>query len=120
MGCVAEAAKVPKEDRDHGPVWAGTRAVLTFAAPYGKRAVLTDGVTGNTSDFGSEESRFEPWSVNQEAPHSRGFCFQDRADAALGHGGENGQMQLAMCRKAGLDPPPSALPDAGIPSGAVP
>ena len=31
---------------------------------------LTDGVTGNTSDFGSEESRFEPWSVNRvnEAP----------------------------------------------------
>lgn len=27
---------------------------------------LTDGVTGNTSDFGSEESRFEPWSVNSK------------------------------------------------------
>lgn len=26
--------------------------------------VLADGVTGNTSDFGSEESRFEPWSAN--------------------------------------------------------
>jgi hypothetical protein len=25
---------------------------------------LPDGVTGNTSDFGSEESRFEPWSGN--------------------------------------------------------
>jgi len=25
---------------------------------------LTDGVTGNTSGFGPEESRFEPWSVN--------------------------------------------------------
>jgi hypothetical protein len=25
---------------------------------------LSDGVTGNTSDFGSEESRFEPWSDN--------------------------------------------------------
>jgi hypothetical protein len=24
------------------------------------RPLLTDGVTGNTSDFGSEESRFEP------------------------------------------------------------
>lgn len=23
-------------------------------------AAMTDGVTGNTSDFGSEESRFEP------------------------------------------------------------
>ena len=26
---------------------------------------MPDGVTGNTSDFGSEESRFEPWSGNQ-------------------------------------------------------
>jgi hypothetical protein len=28
--------------------------------------ILSDGVTGNTSDFGSEESRFEPWSDNKE------------------------------------------------------
>ncbi len=27
---------------------------------------LTCGVTGNTSDSGSEESRFEPWQVNQK------------------------------------------------------
>ena len=27
---------------------------------------MSDGVTGNTSDFGSEESRFEPWSDNKE------------------------------------------------------
>ena len=27
---------------------------------------LSDGVIGNTSDFGSEESRFEPWSDNKE------------------------------------------------------
>ncbi len=26
---------------------------------------LSDGVTGNTSDSGSEESRFEPWSDNK-------------------------------------------------------
>ena len=26
---------------------------------------MSDGVTGNTSDFGSEESRFEPWSDNE-------------------------------------------------------
>ena len=25
---------------------------------------LSDGVTGNTTDFGSVESRFEPWSDN--------------------------------------------------------
>jgi hypothetical protein len=27
---------------------------------------LSDGVTGNTSDFGSEESRFETWSDNKK------------------------------------------------------
>ena len=31
---------------------------------FSKRSVLSDGVIGNTSDFGSEESRFEPWSDN--------------------------------------------------------
>ena len=34
--------------------------ISTFALPE-----LTDGVIGNTSDFGSEESRFETWSVNK-------------------------------------------------------
>lgn len=32
---------------------------------------LTDGVTGNTSDFDSEKSRFEPWSVNHNKEESR-------------------------------------------------
>jgi hypothetical protein len=27
---------------------------------------LTRGVIGNTSDFGSEESKFEPWRVNSQ------------------------------------------------------
>jgi hypothetical protein len=27
---------------------------------------MPDGVIGNTSDFGSEESRFDPWSGNEE------------------------------------------------------
>ena len=27
---------------------------------------MSDGVTGNTSGFGPEESRFEPWSDNRE------------------------------------------------------
>jgi hypothetical protein len=31
---------------------------------------LSDGVIGNTSDSGSEESRFEPWSDNKKKP-----CF---------------------------------------------
>ncbi len=37
---------------------------------------LTDGVTGNTSDFGSEESRFETWSVNNHyAPNNSGLSY---------------------------------------------
>ena len=36
-----------------------------FAVPYQER--LTHGVIGNTSDFGSEESRFEPWWVNKKS-----------------------------------------------------
>ena len=38
---------------------------------------LSDGVTGNTSDSGSEESRFEPWSDNKiKNPAKAGFfCF---------------------------------------------
>lgn len=46
------------------------------------KAVLADGVTGNTSDFGSEESRFEPWSANNETPRKRGF-FVGRPASAL-------------------------------------
>ena len=34
-----------------------------FAARF-FATTLTRGVIGNTSDFGSEESRFEPWRVN--------------------------------------------------------
>lgn len=35
---------------------------LYFCTPKHER--LSCGVTGNTSDFGSEESRFEPWRDN--------------------------------------------------------
>ena len=28
--------------------------------------VMARGVTGNTSDFGSEESRFDPWRANKK------------------------------------------------------
>ncbi len=37
---------------------------LYFCRPFYKGLFLSDGVIGNTSDFGSEESRFEPWSDN--------------------------------------------------------
>ena len=43
---------------------------------------MADGVTGNTSDFGSEESRFETWSANKSRPaeHSAGrFFFEEEA-----------------------------------------
>lgn len=33
---------------------------FTFVFPNARAILLSDGVTGNTSDFGSEESRFEP------------------------------------------------------------
>lgn len=36
---------------------------------------LADGVTGNTSDFGSEESRFEPWSANKAFRYSESFFY---------------------------------------------
>ena len=35
---------------------------------------MSDGVTGNTSGFGPEESRFEPWSDN-ESFHVNGSFF---------------------------------------------
>ena len=39
---------------------------LLFLQPKSLQTIwtLSDGVTGNTSDFGSEESRFETWSDN--------------------------------------------------------
>ena len=36
---------------------------------------LSRGVTGNTSDFGSEESRFEPWRDNQRIKQRFRRCF---------------------------------------------
>jgi hypothetical protein len=46
-------------------VWKKTAKILPlshFKEPYQVLEVkLVYGVTGNTSDFGSEESRFEPW-----------------------------------------------------------
>ena len=41
------------------------KKIYTFAPSLAKRhKVLTRGVIGNTSGFGPEESRFEPWRVN--------------------------------------------------------
>ena len=36
---------------------------------------MTRGVIGNTSGFGSEESRFEPWRVNQKKGEQKKFSF---------------------------------------------
>jgi hypothetical protein len=39
--------------------------MLIFAPRYSlNEEILSDGVTGNTPDFDSGESRFEPWSDN--------------------------------------------------------
>ena len=38
---------------------------------------LTCGVTGNTSDSGSEESRFEPWQVNKIINHLQIYFVGD-------------------------------------------
>ena len=47
---------------------------VTKAPVTGRMLMMADGVTGNTSDFGSEESRFEPWSANKEGnPAKAGF-----------------------------------------------
>ena len=40
-----------------------------------RKQVLTRGVIGNTSDFGSEESRFEPWRVNMKGIISKRWSF---------------------------------------------
>ncbi len=63
---------------------------LRQGSPF-PRLPLTDGVTGNTSDFGSEESRFEPWSVNKDEqnPARAGFfiCTQtEQGEKFIPHG----------------------------------
>ena len=45
--------------------------ITIFAPPY--QVLLTHGVIGNTSDFGSEESRFEPWWVNIKSSFRAAF-----------------------------------------------
>ncbi len=37
---------------------------------------MSGGVTGNTSDFGSEESRFEPWPDNKGAAEKQLFLIK--------------------------------------------
>ncbi len=60
-------------------MYSGKRKSFNFASRFAsntagatadqadRKRVLTRGVIGNTSDFGSEESRFEPWRVNKSA-----------------------------------------------------
>jgi hypothetical protein len=50
------------------------------------KAVLSDGVTGNTSDFGSEESRFEPWSDNNETRPLAGFVLNGHGEKFIPQG----------------------------------
>ncbi len=63
---------------------------LRQGSPFPKLP-LTDGVTGNTSDFGSEESRFEPWSVNKDErnPARAGFFIYtpcEQGEKIIPHG----------------------------------
>jgi hypothetical protein len=41
-------------------LFAEKKKLLNFALALKDACLLAHGVTGNTSDFGSEESRFEP------------------------------------------------------------
>ncbi|MCD6068172.1 MAG: hypothetical protein K0S33_2998 [Bacteroidetes bacterium] len=43
-----------------------TKKIIIFAARYNDERFLSDGVTGNTLDFDSRKSRFEPWSDNRK------------------------------------------------------
>jgi hypothetical protein len=57
--------------------------LVILRSPNAGKSQLSDGVTGNTFDFDSKESRFEPWSDNKrrkqqkvevtESPVNRGF-----------------------------------------------
>ena len=71
-------AKIPKVPCGRPTTFGRLAPIVYFCrALVPAKAELTDGVTGNTSDFGSEESRFEPWSVNRKAPRMRGFLLTD-------------------------------------------
>jgi hypothetical protein len=43
-------------------------AARGFCRDFALYRILSDGVTGNTPDFDSGKSRFEPWSDNQKIP----------------------------------------------------
>ena len=48
---------------------------------------LADGVIGNTSDFGSEESRFDPWSASKSLlKHKEAFLFYIHLMAKISSG----------------------------------
>jgi hypothetical protein len=61
-------------------------SLSTFAAPNSTPLTgkLSDGVTGNTLDFDSRKSRFEPWSDNYTA---RKRPFSDLRRGVLAFGG---------------------------------
>ena len=45
-----------------------------FATAFGQKR-MSGSVIGNTSDFGSEESRFEPWPDNEKAALDKAAFF---------------------------------------------
>ena len=52
--------------------------------------ILSHGVIGNTSDFGSEESRFDPWWDNFQNPSRNGGVFLFPAGAKKSPGSFSG------------------------------
>ena len=53
----------------------GFKKLLIFAFPFA--GIVSHGVIGNTSGFGPEESRFEPWWDNKMLADKAGiFCIQ--------------------------------------------
>jgi hypothetical protein len=46
-----------------------------FCRDFDLYRILSDGVTGNTPDFDSGKSRFEPWSDNQKIPFTPNGIF---------------------------------------------
>ena len=44
-----------------------------FRRDFDLYRILSDGVTGNTPDFDSGKSRFEPWSGNERIPPGDGI-----------------------------------------------
>ena len=57
--------KILENDRGRAGKNCRIISIILYICTRFSQPRLTRGVIGNTSDFGSEESRFEPWRVNK-------------------------------------------------------